>query len=442
MSTLQNTTRIGDEFEKRIFEFFRTEIDADRLPFKRECCKIFSKKGYYSRDRCSEIVFDIAIELYFPGAQEYSMLLLVECKRYSHAVPVDDVEEFFVKVQQVGAANTKAVVVSTAAFQRGALEFSKAKGIGLARYFGPENFKWELRRSPSTTVRRNADSNENVELGLFDETFKSPSFDFYFQSSKRLTNSLWEFIDDAFSDLTSAPGVAMGELKNLRRDLEEVAFMEKGAIEEMGASILSRIGYADGEVELQEICRLEAERTGLQLRLNHPVVNSGAGQEALGRITFDPLIIDVYAQQDPNRGRERFTLAHEMAHYFLDHGRYLVSESCDSDDFVLHRTGLNDVAISRLEFQANYMASSVLLPRAQVIADFNRLLQVIGLSDKGFGSLYVDDQPCNIQNYDFITGRLMQKYGVSRSAVRIRLETLDLLRDNRRQVVMGKMLNR
>ncbi|RKF35778.1 ImmA/IrrE family metallo-endopeptidase [Paraburkholderia fungorum] len=442
MSTPQNTTRTGDEFERRIFELFRTEIDAERFPFKRDCCKLFSKKGYYSRDRCSEIVFDIAIEVYFPGAQEYSMLLLVECKRYSHAVPVDDVEEFFTKVQQVGAANAKAVVVSTAAFQRGALEFAKAKRIGLARYFGPENFKWELRRSPSTTVQRNADSKENVERGLSDETFKSSSFDFYFQSPGRLTNSLWEFIEDAFSDLILALDVAIREIKNLRRDLEEVAFVEKGAIEEIGASVLSRIGYADGEVALQEICKLEAERSGLQLRLNHPVVDSGAEPHALGRITFDPLVIDVYAQQEPNRGRERFTLAHEMAHHFLDHGRYLVSESCDSDDFVLHRAGLDDLAISRLEFQANYMASSILLPRAQIVADFYRLLQTIGVSDKGFGSLYVDDQPCNIQNYDFITGRLMQKYGVSRSAVRIRLETLDLLRDNRRQLAVGQMLHR
>ena len=43
--------------------------------------------------------------------------MLIECKNYSHAVPVDYAEEFFAKVQQVAAANVKAVIASTASFQ-------------------------------------------------------------------------------------------------------------------------------------------------------------------------------------------------------------------------------------------------------------------------------------------------------------------------------------
>ncbi|MFL9897927.1 ImmA/IrrE family metallo-endopeptidase [Paraburkholderia fungorum] len=234
-----------------------------------------------------------------------------------------------------------------------------------------------IKKIPSDLLKLDAGSSQNVERGLSDERFKSSSFDFYFQAQGLPTNSLWDFIEDAFSDLPLAPDVVVRKIKNLRRDLEEVAFLEKGAIEEIGASILSRTGYADGEAALQEICGLESERSGLQLRLNYPAVDMGAGPYALGRITFDPLVIEVFGQQEPNRGRERFTLAHEMSHHFLDHGRYLVSESCDSDDFVLHRAGLDDAAIARLEFQANYMASSILLPRAQIVADFHRLPQAL-----------------------------------------------------------------
>jgi len=90
---------------------------------------------------------------FFQGPKEYSALVLIECKNYSHPVPVDDVEEFYSKVQRVAAANAKAVIASTAPFQSGTRSFAKSKGIGLMRYFGNENFKWELKRSPSASAR-------------------------------------------------------------------------------------------------------------------------------------------------------------------------------------------------------------------------------------------------------------------------------------------------
>jgi len=71
--------------------------------------------------------------VYLPGSREYSALVLIECKNYGHPVPVDDVEEFFAKVQQVAAANAKATIASTASFQSGAREFAKSKGMGLIR---------------------------------------------------------------------------------------------------------------------------------------------------------------------------------------------------------------------------------------------------------------------------------------------------------------------
>jgi len=61
------------------------------------------------------------------------------------------------------------------------------------------------------------------------------------------------------------------------------------------------------------------------------------------------------------------------------------------------------------------------------------LTEVLGIADKGFGPLYVDDQPCNLQNFDFVTGRMVQKYGVSHTAAKIRLQSLGLLWDARRQ---------
>ena len=142
------STAAGNVLEEAIYALFRAEIDAGRFWAKKSNCKLYLKKGYFSKSRNSDIVFDVSIEIFLPGATDYSALVLIECKNYTHSVPVDDAEEFFAKAQQVGAANSKAILASTAAFQSGAREFAKSMGMGLLRYFDNRNFKWELRRSP------------------------------------------------------------------------------------------------------------------------------------------------------------------------------------------------------------------------------------------------------------------------------------------------------
>jgi hypothetical protein len=86
-----NTTRKGDELESKIFKLIKREIVQGRFFVNPDRCKIFSKKGYYSRDREKDIIFDIAVEVYLPEQHTYSMLVLIECKNYDHPVPVEDV---------------------------------------------------------------------------------------------------------------------------------------------------------------------------------------------------------------------------------------------------------------------------------------------------------------------------------------------------------------
>lgn len=95
-----STTKRGDALEKLIYDFFAAEIAADRFFAKAECCRLRRKPKYFSRDRGSEITFDVSIEIFMPGAADYSTVFLIECKNYTHPVPVDDAEEFFTKVQK------------------------------------------------------------------------------------------------------------------------------------------------------------------------------------------------------------------------------------------------------------------------------------------------------------------------------------------------------
>ena len=263
-----SSTEIGDSLEREVHDLLRAEIEADRFFCKKANCKLFRKKGYHSKDRGSEIVFDVSIEVYLPGKTDYSMLLLIECKKYTHAVPVDDAEEFFSKVQQVADANGKAIIASTASFQSGTLAFAKSKGIGLLRYFDATNFKWELCRSPSASARAtDADAEFQVEEGLSSQDFISTVFDLYLQSPSRETNSLWDFIEDFVLD-TSLTSAQRAKLANPRSRLApQVPFREKDLLETHAAEVLSRIDYTTGLVSLGAICDLEKERCNLKVEL-------------------------------------------------------------------------------------------------------------------------------------------------------------------------------
>lgn len=174
-----NTVKKGDLFEKKVFDYFQTEINEDRFYAKKEFCRIYSKKGYYSKDRLKDIIFDIAIEIYLPGQKKYSMLIIIECKSYTHKVPVDDIEELYAKVQQVSGA--KAILVSSNSFQEGTFNFANSKSIGLLRYRSVSDLDWELTRSPSSLVsyKYSEENEHNVSYSLRTEEYKNNYFDCY-----------------------------------------------------------------------------------------------------------------------------------------------------------------------------------------------------------------------------------------------------------------------
>lgn len=57
-------------------------------------------------------------------------MVLVECKSYNHRVPVDDVEEFHSKLDDIGAQ--KGIMVTTLGFQNGAIKAARGRRIALA----------------------------------------------------------------------------------------------------------------------------------------------------------------------------------------------------------------------------------------------------------------------------------------------------------------------
>ncbi|HRI38398.1 MAG TPA: ImmA/IrrE family metallo-endopeptidase, partial [Nitrospira sp.] len=258
----------------------------------------------------------------------------IECKNYTKAVPVDDAEEFFAKVQQVAPAKAKAVLASKAPFQLSTRKFAQAKGIGLLRYFSQDNCKWELRRSPSGSVRTGVavDVSEIVS-GLTNPDHISEVFDLYLQSPTRDTNSLNDFLRDLLLDDAFSPS-QLREITNTRTKRSSIIpFIEKGELENIATGVLQDISYTCGKVPLQQMCEYEAIRSGLIVNHNVKPRPEFINRQVLGRITFDPPKIEIYHQANRSPGRLRFTLAHELAHHLLGHGKFLRREYCQDRDF-------------------------------------------------------------------------------------------------------------
>lgn len=430
-----NTTQKGDALEIKVFNLLKAQIDADRFFARKECCRIFHRKGYFSAKRKANIVFDISIEISFPGATDYSVLILVECKNYAKTVPVDDVEEFFAKVEQVGEANTKGIFISNNALQSSALNYCKSQGMGVARYFDGQHLKWELQRTASASFAGNpiADDRE-AYTGLTLPDYKSSVFELYMLSPSGATNSLNIFFEDlVIHGLAKSDPLRRLPRPHTKRP-DTVPYLKTAELEEIAHDALASIGAdADvGQVDLEQLCARHPAAKGLTL-LRTAVEPDTEPNHPLARITFAPLVIELFEMSGSNAGRDRFTLAHEIGHLLLGHGKYLKSEwRDDADNEGIEGIHDDGTALKRMEIQANYLASCLLMPRERFRKAFYEQLQFRGLQNKGFGPLFVDAQECNLNNYYGVTARLMTQFGASRAAVTIRLTGMGLINDARK----------
>jgi hypothetical protein len=375
------------------------------------------------------LVFDVAIEMTLPGASGPSSRWLIECKDYGHPVGVADVEEFFTKVQQVGAADSKAVVVTSNSFQSGALEFARSKRIGLLRMFPSSEFKWELHRSPSSLrMSRSASLEGDVLRGLTKEDYRSRQFDFFCNSGDLFTYSLHDFFlalaRDGF-DTTSLQALAVEP-----NDTSLVIFMNPEEIERRCQAVHAVIRYNCGAVSLDAVCVWQKLEAGLAVKTGSRASREEFERGILGRISFNPPSIVIFS--DPDGGpRQRFTLAHELGHLLLGHDAFMQAESVDAKDIEdSDCVDLGENDIRRLEWQANRFASCLLLPRHSFVRSAHEKAHQMGLRDKGYGLIFLDQQPINVRNYRDLTDALMATYEVSRSVVSIRLKDFGLLNDS------------
>jgi len=173
-----STVAKGDALENQTFTLLKGELERGKLGIDSSSGRIFQKKGYYSKEREKEIIVDISIEVWLPQAKNYSLLWVCECKNYNHHVPVDDVEEFKAKLDQIAGKNIKGVIATKTSFQSGALKYARNQGIGLVRIMPDDQVNW-IMHFMTTASFENKLNPQEFNAALTMESYQAQNRSFY-----------------------------------------------------------------------------------------------------------------------------------------------------------------------------------------------------------------------------------------------------------------------
>jgi Zn-dependent peptidase ImmA (M78 family) len=253
--------------------------------------------------------------------------------------------------------------------------------------------------------------------------------------------------------------------------MRRVPYMSEDAIEHDAESLLAEYAYAkDVEIRapisiediVEKHLKLRVEFDDLHSLLEVPRSDPGLNSDIFGAIWLDSGRIVIDTRLDPeehpaSEGCYRFTLAHEGGGHWRLH-RNLVR----SDEESLFLESAKPAAIcrssqakQRVEWQADFYASCLLMPRRLVRAEWQERLgrtKPLLLSDlrpnkavmlraetlvhqQGRGEAEAVDDAL----FESVAKPIARRFGVSRVAMRIRLEKLGLLlrAETRQQLMQG-----
>lgn len=121
----------GREFELKVYDCILKAFESNSYVGAEN---IFFHKKYFSKDRNDYIETDITVEIKIQNI--LFLIVVIECKDYKTSLDVSEIEEFHSKLQQIGADNTKGIIVtSNGKFKKAAINYSRSKGISLARLY-------------------------------------------------------------------------------------------------------------------------------------------------------------------------------------------------------------------------------------------------------------------------------------------------------------------
>lgn len=409
-----NTTAKGDKLENKLYSILEKQIESDDfLSQKRDYLKLYPpKKSYYCEDRKDYIIFDVVMEVFSSKEKEGIpyMTYIFECKNHAKMVDVGEINSFLFSLngikQQTGTI--KPVFVAAVGVTESGFNLLKKHGSGyiiLSDNQESIDLNWVLPRSSflySSEDEYKKDVFKALETGHVPKQYQACCF-----GENYIGFSLTEFLRDM-----------LGDKKHKKRHQlkPKIKYYSEQDLEQVAEKIRQDNPHL-GQLFLQDLIDIEREKTGLSIELL-PYHESGV----MGTMDFNKNEIKIYQQE--YRYRNVFTLAHELAHYYLQHGYFLEKEYVSQNHFDVN---IQSKELKILEYQANMLAGYLLMPTDIFLQDVLCLLDKFNIKNRGFGYLYLDEKSCNISNFMAVTQELQSIYDVSTEALKIRLQRLGIL---------------
>jgi Zn-dependent peptidase ImmA (M78 family) len=420
-----STVKKGDAFEARSYGVISRALHNLKLGLIPECCKVFAKKGYYSKDRESEIIFDLSIEVWLPGALNYSWLLLIECKDLGHNVPVDDLEEFKTKVGQVSRA-AKPVFLSTTPLSKGGKTFAKNNQIMVIHVDEKDKDTVILYNS-----KKKPDLSTDTDFLSIQEELRElseiQSFLFSDLKSKDFNwNELLEkFLKHALAGNLKEEGTSDTPIIGLERlSSKRIVQMTSRILDDFDPNVQKHL-FAPNLGSF--ISYLQASH-GLTVITDQHIVDQ-KGRVINGSIDLKNKMITI-DRTIAESERFAFVLLHEVAHYFLHTGIQVDQETYDnlSDAEYNSAIGKHELVNERhwMEWQANHFAACILMP--EWVIKYRLILYQTEHYIRNKGTMYVDSAPHNIQLFKETIDHLASYFRVSHSVMEYRMADLGIIR--------------
>ncbi|MGD0552874.1 MAG: ImmA/IrrE family metallo-endopeptidase [Sedimentisphaerales bacterium] len=184
---------------------------------------------------------------------------------------------------------------------------------------------------------------------------------------------------------------------------------------------------------LLEIIKELNKKYNVAFNCSLPLGATKYGNIILGKTQLKPkgIFVDVSLINDP---RFHFILAHELGHLilhrFVDIKKtgYEEQELVDTEiDFV---TGKKNLKTARdwIEWQANYFASAILIPRATVIQAVIEKQKEMDIK-RNIGQIILEPKQYSVSDYKEIQKQLVLIYNVNATNIEYRLKELGILID-------------
>ncbi len=412
-----NSTEKGDNLEDSLYRYLLEQLDQDENIYgiySAKLCEIHKKKRYYCNERKRDIEFDIVVEVRGIDREAPHLYLIFECKNHKRPVQERDVRDFSDKLGELFRHSAKGVIVSSSKLQSGAQNIAKARGLGIAK-FNENGINVIADRTGNSWTERGF---VETQISSHDGNSKPLKFSAYIDGRfMGCFTELLQFLTPNSSTTIEHSNTLAGK---------SVPIFGKDKIRETAKACLDLTQYQEGAVNLEEIC----SALSLNLIFSDVAIQDSNGKQILGSANFEKQSIEINLHGNANR--ERFTIAHEIGHFRLNHGEFLRSDTVIEQDLFADSKNKRKFNYDLLEQQANTFASELLLPDPLFFTILEKFRHELEIRDKGYGYIFVDDQPCNRSTYYQLLNKLSAYFEVSKQAIEVKLKTRKLVTDHRR----------